>query len=763
MASIATPLRRSARLRESKGYFATPTQAVQSPAPGFPATKEDNTTDATEKTAKTPFKTPTAERIVDSTFITPFKKENQPTEDTPDNESTTPMAKPAFTKILTRTPEVGSRTFKPGLEEMHPSKVQQSTTKTVDSGLVLGFKPIPKTSEDKANTSTPSRSRITQAESNDSPNYPLLKTPTKEHAELSEEARKLMETIRKDAARIEAELAIERAKERENRMNEEAERAAVARKMATPIGPSGRFSDAHSAQFKKMDSIANHPSSHRPILPPVISSSPRKALKRSISKARLDEDETRAATPSKSKKAHIAKLSTEDAPSKDDSKQGFKSKVQEAPATPRRRSIIPRATTVYHPKVTKPLSPSASKQTAPRTPQTEFNPKFKTQIPELKSILRKRQPLFSTDPAKIAAGTHVPPPAVVSTTHDWDQKLYGLDDDNAAPAPSPSKRVVFSPSTKRNSTMRLREAIDESSPTRSKTAGTDAEIQETRDSAVPASVQLPSTVRYPTLPPATPSPVSANKHSGIYKFGSSTVPSPKSPSIRASTVKTKQQHPVKSKPVPTISPAPKSPLTQRTPGQWPEMIPHGISNKKRHRDQVDDGEGNEENKPPVEEVKEEDGTVKERTKKRVKMTKEPSFNFTSKAEPAKADASHDPKKVKHFTANKASTTGPSSRGTAMAGTASSAARSSTTTSTGQKIVPHTPASKRFRPGGQPRTMASTRHVTPAVRRAAAAGTSTTGKKAPAAPSAVRRAGGGGNGGNGISMSRLAALAQPKKR
>ncbi|KAI5285017.1 hypothetical protein KEM54_000891 [Ascosphaera aggregata] len=760
MADIATPLRRSARLRQSKGYFATPTQPIQTPAAENPASKNEHNTDATEMGTASPSTTPAAERIINSTCITSFKQEQHSTEKPAMGEtSTTPMAKPATKKVPTKTPETGERMFKPGLEEMHPSKVQHSTTKTVDPGMVLGFKPIPKSPADRYTANTPSKSRVTQADTHnsESPDYQsILKTPTREHAQLSEEARQLMETIRKDAAKIEAEMSKERILQMAERADGDPERSAATRKIATPMGPTGRFSDAHMAQFRKMESIANHPSSHRPILPPVISPSPRKTLKRTLSKAKL-EDETPERQYITSKKAHVAGIAPAETPAREKVKPLIFGS-QDLPATPTRRSIIPRATTVYHPKVTKPQSPMADKQSAPRTPQTEFNSKFKTQIPELKSILRKRQPLFSTDPEKIAAGTHVPPPAGVTSSHIWDQKLYGLDNEDSAPATSPSKRVVFSPSAKRNSTMRLREAIDESSPSRPRSAGTDAETSAQKSGE--ASLPAPGVVKYPSLPPATPSTASASKNTSVFKLeDSSAAPSPKSPSIRASTVKAKQQ-PSNVKPIPTLHAAPKLPLTQHTPGQWPEMIPHGISNKKRHRDQVDDGEGNEENRPPIEDNKLDSMPVEERLTKRVRVSKEPTVHFAKGANSVANNVNSDPKQIRIFTANKASANTPFSRSTATAGTASSVARSAATTSTGHRTVPHTPSLKRFRSGAQPRTVASTRHSTPAPRRNNTAGTSTTAKRPPATAIAARRTGGGTGG---ISMSRLAALAQPKKR
>ncbi|KAI5310723.1 hypothetical protein KEM55_002924, partial [Ascosphaera atra] len=699
MVSIATPLRRSTRLRRLQGNEEASTQ---SPAPVPSATKNDNKTDATEDAPTA--STPAPHRIADSTFITPLKKENAEEDITADDQTTTPMAKVTSSKIPTKTPQTTTRSSKPELQEMHPSKVHHSTTKNVDPGMILGFKPIPKSPGENWTAATPSKTRVTRTDPLESPSYALLKTPTNERIHLSEEARQLMESIRKDAAKIKEEMAKERAEKGANLDNETLENNAV-RRIAKAKGISGRFSDIHMAQFKKMDSIENHPSVQRPLLPRVVTPSPKKALKRSLSKAKLDEGEEEKSSMPSSSSRRASKIPRNEGSVAKGAVESTKEALQtesENPSTPIRRTFMPRATTVFHSKVAR--APENHAQSAdnqasqPRTPQTDFAPKFRTQIPNIKSILRKRQPLFSNDPAKIAAGTHIPPPPGV-TIHKWEEKLYGLDDE--APAPSPKKSVVFSPSTKRDSTARLREAIDEVSPTRPKSAGSEVDVPPTVanvPSSGPPSVRtfLPSTVKYPSLPPVTPSPVSAGGTSATQKSGGfSAVPSPRSPSIRASALQKRASGAAgKAATVASPAPAPKSPLVPHTPGQWPSAYAHGLPNKKRHRDQVDDW-GNEENTPPIENVNaakpEEDiKAEKERTPKRVKLSKEPTIHFapssTKQDKPAAAaGTSSKLGTVKKFTANKGNNTTSSSTGhrmsTAMAGTRSSAAKANTSNTT----------------------------------------------------------------------------------
>ncbi|KIH90572.1 hypothetical protein SPBR_00178 [Sporothrix brasiliensis 5110] len=116
---------------------------------------------------------------------------------------------------------------------------------------------------------------------------------------LSDEARRMMEELREEAQKIRADLEVEREQEKAR----EEEDAASGRKIAKPKSRAGRYSAAHTAEFSKMDSIANHPSAFRAsrytpakstpsatatAATPAISSQAR-GLKRTQSKANLDE------------------------------------------------------------------------------------------------------------------------------------------------------------------------------------------------------------------------------------------------------------------------------------------------------------------------------------------------------------------------------------------------------------------------------------------------------------------------------------------
>ncbi|KAI9050057.1 hypothetical protein LZ554_006202 [Drepanopeziza brunnea f. sp. 'monogermtubi'] len=180
-----------------------------------------------------------------------------------------------------RTPATAGRVVPP-LSEMHPSKVQQSTTQEPDSGLRLGFTDIAATNNNNqpsgVHQQTPSKIGIT------SPSFDFKFA--RPGPLLGPEAQRMMDDLREEALRIKAKLAAER--EEEKRKDEDAG-GVGGRKIAQPKGKVGRFSDVHMAEFKKMDSIAGHPSSFRAQpgrFTPVTNS-----LKRTQSKAQLDERE----------------------------------------------------------------------------------------------------------------------------------------------------------------------------------------------------------------------------------------------------------------------------------------------------------------------------------------------------------------------------------------------------------------------------------------------------------------------------------------
>jgi hypothetical protein len=177
------------------------------------------------------------------------------------------------------TPATAGR-IQPARAEMHPSRAHHSTTKEPDSGLRLGFTDID-TSKNAAPLGTPSKIGISSS---------FDFTFAREGNSLGPEAQKLMDELREEAMKIKASLQAERAEEmRKN--GPDISTLLAGRKIAQPKGKAGRFSDVHIAEFKKMDSIANHPSAFR-VIPgrvPAAAATPKPSLKRTQSKAKLDD------------------------------------------------------------------------------------------------------------------------------------------------------------------------------------------------------------------------------------------------------------------------------------------------------------------------------------------------------------------------------------------------------------------------------------------------------------------------------------------
>lgn len=567
----------------------------------------------------------------------------------------TPMRSPSLPRMPSvpetdpKTPPSHTTPVKPSLEEMHPSKVQTSTTKQPDSGLRLGFKPIPKAPQHAqaaaASTATPTKSRLSHSRpdllESGSPSWKPISGDR--DSTLSDEARRLMESLREDAARIRAQMALESRSHKCKRDSSAADGTGE-RRIKSAHGKTGRFSDVHMAQFRKMDSIENHPSAFR-VRSPVIAT-PKQGIKRKS----IEDD--KASTPSTpTTPSRIAKVSKKTSTTDISARHGHGAAPAAAspsrttvrvrfgsrPMTPKRPTVA-RASSAHPAKTRISMLPpqlvaksatGEAEPSTPRPPQTEFNPKFKSNIPSLphlKSILRKRQPLFSTDPRKIAAGTHVAPP---NGHADFDSKLIGLDE-TESDAPSTRKRVDFSASTK------LRHAFTEMSPVPLKI---DPQPKNTEGHLGFA------TVAYPELPPVTPPSIkgspslrareapNAASQSGINTFPDQPESESESESVgdfrfsfgnnanNTTPSPTKSKHvafaadPVSAMaPVRFTSPAIRSVRPRRqsinlpaasssTADTGPDVaaavggIPHGLINKKRHRDDHRDDDAGVENRP----------------------------------------------------------------------------------------------------------------------------------------------------------------------
>ncbi|EAQ91450.1 hypothetical protein CHGG_03385 [Chaetomium globosum CBS 148.51] len=182
-----------------------------------------------------------------------------------------------------KTPR-GLSPIRPSMSEMHPGRAH-TTMAPPSSGLRLGFTDIkPKSNGGNglpvAAQTTPTRvtipsSLFTFRVPGEKPNSELRLGP---------EAQRIMDGLREKTAKIKENLRAQREAEKQDEEN------SGERKIAQAKGKAGRYSAAHMAEFKKMDSIANHPSVFRG--QPGHTTPLKAGVKRSQSKANLDEVET---------------------------------------------------------------------------------------------------------------------------------------------------------------------------------------------------------------------------------------------------------------------------------------------------------------------------------------------------------------------------------------------------------------------------------------------------------------------------------------
>lgn len=261
----------------------------------------------------------------------PTAEERQPASKLPAAKTAqTPLSKSTSSKLLAAVPTVRTPTnrtpIKPAGVEMHPALHHASTAKPLDEARWLGFQSLgAHTAPPKAlghAPGTPSKTPVPASRSNaptlaSSPSSfrfrfksPFAQvTESAKRGELSPTTRNILE----DAA-VGTTPGGSRALFGANEFTSMAD-VTPARQKAEPKGKMARFSDVHMAQFKKMDSIANHPSAFRlkktpskPDLPKPETSK----LKRTQSKMDLAESSTKPSTALKrtQSKTDLAESST---------------------------------------------------------------------------------------------------------------------------------------------------------------------------------------------------------------------------------------------------------------------------------------------------------------------------------------------------------------------------------------------------------------------------------------------------------------------
>lgn len=368
------------------------------------------------------------------------------------------------------TPPPAER-FSAGLNEMHPSKVHHTTVKHFIAVNPSFTAPLVKEST-QLSPASPSKIRGSLPPHMSSPGFDF--TFTRPDSDLSEDAKKIMDSVREEAARIKAQMHAEREKHSEEEDDIQPPHTPVGRKIAVPRG--GRYSDIHKQQFKKMDSIASHVSTWKSKFQSTVAAPTKSSmLKRSNSKAGFDQPESglprsksfkilpkpdgNGNSPEKRVKRNHADDASQTRPVAHDTNEVFyatPAKVQHTGlpsvvSTPTKASLA-RSASVKASKgsMIPSLSRSASTKTL-GTPYTEGSNKYMSRIANfspVKSILHRSQPKFSDDPVKVAAGTHLPLPGKPLALDKDLPDLPATPSRGLRLSPSVKKQVNFTPSTK---------------------------------------------------------------------------------------------------------------------------------------------------------------------------------------------------------------------------------------------------------------------------------------------------------------------------
>ncbi|KAL8880991.1 MAG: hypothetical protein Q9198_001714 [Flavoplaca austrocitrina] len=484
---------------------------------------------------------------------------------------------------------------KPGLKEMHPSKVHASTTKQLEPIPAPSTAPAAKGFTDLT-TTTPSKSRGSLPAHMSSPGFDF--SFTRPESDLSVEAQRIMDSVREEAARIKSQMQAEQQKKLDKEGDAQQFASVEGRKIAKPR--SGRYSEVHKQQFKKMDSIADHISTWKMKIQstataPTASSS----LKRSNSKAGFDQadsglprsksfkalpksDKALADPGKRVKRNHdddasqtrpISRDSSEDNPST--SAKPHQAALPSAVTTPTRASLA-RSASVKASKTS--MIPFLSRSASTKnlgTPRTEGSNKYIARMAKfspIKSILHRSQPKFSDDPVKVAAGTHIPLPIKPLSLNKDLPDIPNTPLKDIQRSPSVKKQVNFTPSTKP-----LNEISPVASPSPSKIPR--SESMKALDSP---HVTHRNTHKIPTI---TPSSIP-----GDFTFASSKTINFGPPTSGL----TKTIRPVRPSGFPT--PLAETAFEKHNTG---DTIEHGIANKKRkHEHETSDNDEDQENIDP---------------------------------------------------------------------------------------------------------------------------------------------------------------------
>ncbi|KAH0564843.1 hypothetical protein GP486_001765 [Trichoglossum hirsutum] len=446
----------------------------------------------------------------------------------------------------------------PSFEEAHPSKVQRSTAKQLDTGLLFGFVNV-----DAKNT----KHNGTPTKSNRAPPPDLESQFTRPLTGLGPEARKMIDELKGEITRNRKTLEAERDAEKEKNGEQEGNKliSIGGRKIARAKGKSGRFSDAHMTEFRKMDSIVGHPSAFR--TQPGRFAPATTSLKRTKSQSKLDstydgparakslrstgEDED--GYPANISRAKRIKTSTnEDGPN-----ASWKTQTKARDIGPSATPSILRSKS-GSPTTSLVRSASVKRSASTRIPTASLKSLRHINFTGLKPILQGQESAVSGSALheKIPTGPFTPP-----------KVKNNISKDHPSLPLSPMPGLTRTATTKRVATKRVAFA-----------PGTTFNLEQVSTSSaggiIPKS-QIPTNISYPTLP-TSPRP-SETKASQLHSPGVFTFRADKKLEFGftgASTIR-------------RVAPSCNSDGLVKASGDF-HVVPHGIPNKKRRHDDTSD-------------------------------------------------------------------------------------------------------------------------------------------------------------------------------
>jgi hypothetical protein len=293
-----------------------------------------------------------------------------------------------------------SSAIKPPYDEMHPSKAHANVA-APSSALRLGFSDIKPDDARRGSLNAPPDATPSRVNKTPSSEFTFRATPRRQSGELSSEAQKLMSELRGQAAEIKADLLARRAAEEESV-------GPNGRKIIKPKGKAGRYSAAHMAEFKKMDSIEGHASAWR--AQPGRQTPNKAGLKRSPSKADLDATPTSAKSALKRSTSKLA-LDTTPTPTKSSLKKSTsKANLDVVPISPPKRSLKRKSSAAIL-ELQQELAMPTTKIDFPLSPSKIAAPANDGQQPAAKRLKKRLGDDSSNDRPVSRDGSSIPQPA----------------------------------------------------------------------------------------------------------------------------------------------------------------------------------------------------------------------------------------------------------------------------------------------------------------------------------------------------------------